>query len=43
MQICGRILVLRVISYAQVARERKPVFFSKLTYHTNYSYWICNI
>jgi len=20
----------------------KPVFFLNLTYHTNYSYWMCN-
>jgi len=42
---CEKILVPRLISYAQTARQRrqpesedKPVFFSNSIYHTNYSY-----
>jgi len=45
MRICRRILVLQVISSAQRARKcRQTCFlFSNSTYHTNYSYWMCNI
>jgi len=44
MRIHGKIVVLRLILCAQRARERRQTcFFSNSTYHTNYSYWMCNI
>jgi len=44
MRIHGKILVRQLISYAQTAREcRQTCLFSNLTYHTNYSYWMCSI
>jgi len=45
MRIRGKIFVLRLILYAQTARECRQTcfFFSNSTYHTNYSYWMCNI
>jgi len=44
MQIRRKILVLRLTSYAPIAREcRQTCFLSNSTCHTNYTCWMCNI
>jgi len=45
MWIHGKILVPRQILYGMHRQPQSAgkLFFSNSTYHTNYSYWMCNI